>query len=225
MNRKLKKYNLRYEYLKLEEEDIRDELSNYIEEFDSTFKKYYDNPVRDKGEREVWVNPETGEVRDTPPPFEEFERIRKEHEEAERRRQEKLKELKNKPQKLKKLYKKLATRVHPDRGGTDELFQQVNDAYTSDNLMWLLTKAGEYEIEYDVDSTDEGMLEKNLNAIQKEIDRMRDTMAWSWCTGDVKVRKHIVKRVEEQTGRKVASEDLPDDLKPPKKDDPKLLDN
>ena len=33
MNRKLKKYNLRYEYLKLDELDVREELEKYIEDF------------------------------------------------------------------------------------------------------------------------------------------------------------------------------------------------
>ena len=224
MNRKLKKYNLRYEYLKLEEEDIRAELSSYIDSFDDMFRKYYEMPKPGVKQREVWVNDETGEVRDEPPPFDDFEKAKKEHEEAERKRIEEAKELKNKPRKLKRLYKKLATKVHPDRGGSDSLFQEVNDAYTNDNLMWLLRKAGEFDIEYEVDDSDEDILEKNLSEIEKEIHRMRDTLAWVWGTGDVNMRKHVIKRVELETGQTISTDDLPDDLRPPEKEEQKKLD-
>jgi len=237
VNRKLKKYNLQYEYLKLDEEDVREELGQYIKDFENTFSKYYNTkPPGNSGssDREVWVNEETGEVREEPPPlddiFENYKRAQEEHERGEREREERLKELKNRPEKIKKLYKKLAIKAHPDRGGSDELFQEVNDAYTQNNLMWLLTKAGEYEIEYEVDSSDEKVLRKNLEELKNEINRMRDTTAWTWGTGGVEERKYVVKRVEKETGWKIPSEDLPDDLKPKKKEelllkDKKLLDN
>ena len=237
MNRKLKKYNLKYEYLKLDEEDVREELSIYIESFDNQFSKYY-NTLRPgksgSSENEVWVNEETGEVREEPPPlndiFENYKRAQEEHERGERERAERLKELKSRPDKIKKLYKKLAIKAHPDRGGSDELFQQVNDAYNDNNLMWLLRKAGEYEIDYEIDNSDEKILKKNLEVLNNEIRRMKDTTAWLWGTGDVKARKYVVSRVEKETGWKIPSEDLPSDLKPKKKEklllkEKKLLDN
>ena len=105
MNRKLKKYNLRYEYLKLEEEDTREELSEYIESFDNVFNKYYHMPV--SGSREVWVNEETGEVREERPPlddvFDNYKKAKEEHERAQKEREEKVNELKNRPDKVKKL--------------------------------------------------------------------------------------------------------------------------
>ena len=224
MNRKLKKYNLKYEYLKLEEEDTRDELSQYIEDFDRHFNKYYHMPK--SGSHEVWVNEETGEVRDEPPPlddiFENYKKAKEEQERSEKKRLERIEELKSRPDKLKKLYKKLAIKSHPDRGGSDELFQEVNDAYTENNLMWLLRKAGEYEIEYQVDNSDEKILSNNLNEIESEIDRMKGTLAWAWGTGDVNERKFVVSRVEKETGMKIDKDDLPPDLRP-KSDEKKLL--
>ena len=223
MNRKLKKYNLRYEYLKLEEEDTREELSEYIESFDNVFNKYYHMPV--SGSREVWVNEETGEVREEQPPlddvFDNYKKAKEEHERAQKEREEKVNELKNRPDKVKKLYKKLAIKSHPDRGGSDELFQEVNDAYTENNLIWLLMKAGEYGIEYEVDTSDEKVLSTNLDEISYEIDRMKGTLAWLWGTGSVKDRKYVVSRVEKETGHKIKVEDLPLDLKP--KNDEQIL--
>ena len=174
MNRKLKKYNLKYEYLKLDDEDTKEELERYIDEFNDRFNKYYQMPVSGSTENEVWVNEETGEVRDEAPP-------------------------------------------------AFELFQIVNEAYENNNLMTLLTKAGEYEIEYEVDNSDERVLEQNLKQLEKEILRMKDTIAWTWATGDINAKKFVIKRVEDETGHKVEVEDLPDELKPEKTEDVKLL--
>ena len=214
MNRKLKKYYLKYEYLKLEDEDVGEELAEYIKDFEDRFNKYYHSSK----EREVWVNEETGEVRDTPPPnfvddfTEHYENFKKEQAEKERLHKEKLEELKNRPEKVKKLYKKLAAHAHPDRGGSNDLFQKVNKAYESNNLMTLLNMAGEYGLEYDVDDSDEKVLRRNLRELENEIDRKRNTLAWAWGSGDKNTRKYVVTEVERQTGLKVKETDLPDDL-------------
>ena len=221
MNRKLKKYYLKYEYLKLEDEEIGEVLSEYIKDFEKYFDKFYKTPPPNKkydSQKEVWVNEETGEVRNTPPPnfvddfTEHYENFKREEAERERVRKERMEDLKNRPEKLKKLYKKLAYYVHPDRGGSNDLFQKVNQAYESNNLMTLLNMAGEYELEYDVDDSDEKILHKNLNELEKEIDRKRSTLAWAWGSGDKTTRKYVVSEVERQTGWKVKETDLPDDL-------------
>ena len=77
-------------------------------------------------------------------------------------------------------------------------------------------KAGEYGIEYDVEPSDESILESNLQKIEKEIYRMKDTLAWLWGTGNSKQRKRVVSVVESQTGHIVSPDDLPSDLKEPK---------
>jgi hypothetical protein len=212
VNRKLKKYNLKYEYLKLEEEDIRDDLSKYIKDFDTTFNKYYQTPPPGRPPvREVWVNEETGEVRDTPP--DPNEKAKKLHEEAEAKKLKRIEELKSRPDKVKKLYKKLAIYAHPDKGGSDELFQEVNDAYTNNNLMWLLIKSIEYNIDYELDDSDEMVLDKNLQELTNEIIRMKGTSAWIWGTGGKKDRERVVNRVQRETGWEIPQEELPIDLR------------
>lgn len=216
MNRKLKKYNLKHQYLKLEEEEIREELEVYVKDFENRFNKYYHKPKPQTKTKEVWVNEDTGEVRNEPPPFDEFKKhwddYKKQSEEKEKKHKEKLEELKNRPEKLKKLYKKLAYHVHPDRGGTNDMFQLVNKAYEDNNLMSLLNVAGNYDLEYDVDDSDEKLLEKNLKEIESEIKRMKSTLAWAWGIGDKKTKLEVVSEVERQTGWKVENEDLPEEL-------------
>ncbi len=218
MNRKLHKYNLKYQYLKLEEDDIRNELESYIDDFEGRFNKYYAKRNKlDAEERIVWVNDETGEVRDTPPTNDEFRKYR---EQQDRLLEKKREELKNKPEKLKKLYKKLSANVHPDRGGSHEEFVRVRKSFESNNLLDLLAMADEFNIDYEIDETDEMILEKNIKQLEFEIHRMKSTLAWEWGRGD---KKGVVKEVERQTKLKVDESDLPDDLKS-KSDDPLLLD-
>jgi len=197
---KLKKYNLKHQYLKLEEEEIRDDLESYINDFEKRFNKYYQNPNPNLEKKEVGVNEETGE-----------DHTKKE---AEKKieRELKLEELKNRPDKLKKLYKKLASYTHPDKGGSNELFQKVNKSYESNNLMDLLNMAGLYELDYDVDDSDESILEKNLHEIEIEINRMKSTLAWAWGRGDTETKLNVLSEVEKQTGCKVDKKDLPLDL-------------
>lgn len=197
---KLKKYNLKHQYLKLEEEEIRDDLESYIKDFEKRFNKYYQNPNPNLEKKEVGANKEAGE-----------DHTKKE---AEKKieRELKLEELKNRPDKLKKLYKKLASYTHPDKGGSNELFQKVNNSYESNNLMDLLNMAGLYELDYDVDDSDESILEKNLHEIEIEINRMKSTLAWAWGRGDTETKLNVLSEVEKQTGCKVDKKDLPADL-------------
>jgi len=218
VNKKLKMLQLKYEYLQLELDIVKEDMITYTSDFDKYFSKYYQSP------KEAWVNEDTGEVR-----FEDPTEHYKKAEEDRKARQKELEEqrelLRNAPKKVKNLYKKLAAKLHPDRGGTDESFQKLNNAYQSQNLASMLSYAGEYDIDYELDNNDEVILQKNLNQIEEEISRIKGTIGWLWGTGNKKDRLFCVKRVEEETKQKVSNEDLPDDLKPEEKEDPKLLDN
>ena len=119
---------------------------------------------------------------------------------------------------LKKLFKKLATILHPDRGGSDEDFYKINEAYDEGDLVTLLKYAKEYGIEYEFDTSDSEIFEENLSKIELEINRMKGTLAWVWGTGDPKTRMRVVRTVETQTGHKVNEDDLPDDLRSKRKD-------
>ena len=80
----VKKLSFKYQFLKLELDDIVDSAEDYLTEFNKQFGKYF----IDKNS-EVWINEETGEVRDKPP--------------AEIKSNKRAKD-----PKLKKLYKKLS---------------------------------------------------------------------------------------------------------------------
>ena len=220
MNRRLKKYNLKYEYLKLESEDVEDDFWSFVKDFENHFDKYYQKPKKGSPtakERHVWVNEETGEVRYEPPEtsFEDMvNENKKVQEEKEQARVNQIKELNNRPDRLKKLYKKIAVKTHPDRGGSEEEFQEVNDAFSELDLATLLNYAGKYEVEYDVEDDDVEILEKNLKELEESIQQKKSTLAWKWGTGNKQARLEVVETIKHQTGWEVEESDLPLDLKP-----------
>ena len=168
----------------------------------------------DDSEKYVWVNEETGEVIDELPPNE------PPTEDSKKSKKDRLKSKSKKVDsvKMKKLFKKLATILHPDRGGSDEDFYKINEAYEEGDLVTLLKYAKEYGIEYEFDTSDSEIFEENLSKIELEINRMKGTLAWVWGTGDPKARMRVVRTVETQTGHKVNEDDLPDDLRSKRKD-------
>ena len=199
--------------MKLEEEDVREEFSSYSSEFESIFGKYFTPDSTNDGEdREVWVNQDTGEVRDEEPTDD--EKMREEHLKAERlrdeERQKKLKESRTRPEKVKRLYKKLASHLHPDKGGSDEQFQSLRDSYNNNDLIELLSLASKFDIEYEIDETDEKTFKKNLKSIESEIKRMKDTLAWVWSTGTPSQKKFVISKIELSTGKKIDKNDFKD---------------
>lgn len=224
MNRKLKKYNLKYEYLKLESEDVEDDFWSFVKDFENHFDKYYQKPKKGTPtakERNVWVNEETGEVRYEAPETsleDMFEENKRAQEKKEQERVERIEEMKSRPDRLKRLYKKIAVKTHPDRGGTEEEFQDVNDAFTKMDLATLLNYAGKYEVNYEVEDDDIEILEKNLNELEQSIKQRKSTLAWKWGTGDTNARHEVVKTIKHQTGWDVEESDLPEDLKPKKEE-------
>ena len=209
VSRILKKYNLRREYLKLEEEDVRNELSSYSKEFEKKFNKYFKS---DAGDRTIWVNQETGDVIDHDPS--DIEKLKEDHikaEEAkEKERIKKIRESRNKSEKVKRLYKQLASHLHPDKGGSDDDFQKLSKYYKSNDLIQMLSLAGDYGLDYEIDKSDEVILDKNLGSIESEILRMKDTLAWLWSTGGKKEKMVVLARIEHITGKPIDKNDFKD---------------
>jgi len=225
VNRALKKFKLKHEYLILEEEDVRKELEKYVKDFENRFDKYYKNPRTNKQfeEKVVWINEETGEMLEEEPVIDESKQKKDFEKENKKKNKEKEQKLKTTPKKLKALYKKLAGKMHPDKGGSDELFSKLNKAFDEKDLISMIKWASQYDIEYDITNDDYNILDKNLSKIEQEINRMKSTLAWSWGAGDLKEKKAIVKVVESQTGRRVSQYDLPDELREKFPETQKLL--
>ena len=204
MNKKLKLLKLKSEVLKLERELVEEEFQTYCKDFDKYFKKVYDKPKKK-------LKPS---IDDPTIHYENAKRERKEREEKIDRQRTLLK---NAPRKVKNLYKRLATKAHPDVGGDSEIFQRVNHAYETQNLVKMLEFAGELGVSYKLDKNDEELLEDNLRKIKQDIDSIKGSIGWLWGTGDRDARLFCIQRVIDETGHTPNQEDLPKDLRKKKK--------
>lgn len=188
MSRQLKKLSYRYEFLKLELEEVEELLTKYGREWGHIFGKYF----VDK-HFEFWLNEETGEIRKDLPENED-------------------KPKKSQPEKIKKLYKKLSTFIHPDKGGNVEDFNSIREAYSEGNLLELLKFASIYNLEYTLDDKDELLAQETCKIIEKKIENCKNSMAWLYCTGNRSKKLGVIKAMETQLGIKVPVEEYPQDL-------------
>ena len=212
MSRKLKILKLKYDYLKLELEDVTDDFQKYTKDFDSYFDKYYKKATKLSNKK----NQKSFED-----PSHHFENAKKERERQKKELDEQRNLLKDAPRKVKNLYKRLAAKTHPDKlGGKHKQFQRVKEAYEKQDLAEMLELAAEFDVNYKLDDRDESLLKKNLIEIEEEIKRVKGTIGWLWGKGDINQRKYCVKRVEEETKLKIDNKDLPKDLQ---KEETKLL--
>lgn len=165
MNTKLKKILLQYGYLSLEKKEVFDACSSVEVEINEYMEKYYpeQNKIR------LNKNPEPPKVtKDIPENDETDIEINK--------------EVKNKD--IKKLYRKIASKIHPDICSDEEqakMFPEVIVAYEENNLAKIVEVAGIVDIEVPKLS-DESMeiIQNNILLISKEIDKKKGTVAWAW---------------------------------------------
>ena len=189
MSNALKKFSLKYQYLKLELEEAEEQAEEYNIKWNSLFGKYF----VDKN-TEMWVNEETGEIRKdnpnskpkkkTPPPR----------------------------SKIRKLYKKLSTFVHPDKGGSVEEFNSLKEAYEKVDLIELLNFAGQFGVEYIIDEEDQILLDKVCNQLEKDHNNITNSLAYTFFTKSKKHKLAVIQMLEQQYNIKIDQEDIPEEL-------------
>jgi len=193
MSRFLKKLTHKYEFLKLELEEVKEEGDDYQVKWGQLFGKYF----ADKNS-EFWVNEDTGELRKEKP-----------DEETD------IDEIESKPQKPKKLrdlYKKLSKHTHPDKGGDEDEFNEVKESYDKEDLLALLSLAGQYNIDFEIEDEDQEMVEKSCLSIENEINNTKSTLSWAYFTGDRSKKKAVLAMMEQQFNITIDPNDIPEEL-------------
>lgn len=189
MSRLLNKLSHKYQFLKLELEEISENAEEYLTEFNKHFGKYF----IDKN-TEMWINEDTGEMRDKPPT------------------EEDKKESKQKDPKIKKLYKKLSTYIHPDKGGSAEEFAELKEAYDKNDFFDLIRLATLHNIKIVLEQEDKEVAEKSILGIQKTIQNHTNTLAWHYCTGDKNKKIQVIKMIEAQLEIVIEPKNYPKEL-------------
>lgn len=193
MSRFLKKLTHKYEFLKLELEEVKEEGDDYQVKWGQLFGKYF----ADKNS-EFWVNEDTGELRkDRPEDETDTDEIEPKPE---------------KPKKLRDLYKKLSKHTHPDKGGDEDKFNKVKESYDREDLLALLSLAGQYNIDFDIEEEDQEMVEKSCLSIENEINNTKSTLSWAYFTGDRSKKKAVLAMMEQQFNITIDPKDIPEEL-------------
>ena len=81
---------------------------------------------------------------------------------------------------IKEVYRKVAGKTHPDKGGDEKLFKIANKANRNKDFGHLLEMADELGIDVNLDDKFIFEMKKQCSAIIKNVELMKTTMAWTW---------------------------------------------
>ncbi len=148
----LRKWLYKYKYLHAEYSELDEINQDYITKFDSSF--------RSKQSEDNILSPE--------------ESI-SQHESSS-------KSPSTKNSGSKDLYKQLSKHTHPDVGGSTEQFREINKLYESEDILGLIVKAEEHDIDLSSIEYSELDLERSCLKLQNKCESIKSTLAWQWAT-------------------------------------------
>jgi len=99
---------------------------------------------------------------------------------------------------FKKVYRKVAGKTHPDKGGDDSKFKEANEANRNKDLGKLMEMADELGVEVHMDDDMVQNLKKQTKAVVDTIQRMKTTMAWTWMFSPQEQKKDLKKYILHQ---------------------------
>ena len=183
MSRKFKKLTLQYAFLKLEKEEVKEicekqekEIHKYIRENHPEYYKQKNNEPKPE------VHPAEEDTQKDVLTSE---------------------VIKNKD--LKKLYRRIASKTHPDKISDEQydgIFSAAARAYEDDNLAQLLEIAGGLNIEVsELSAESVALLENNISSLNKDIVNMKSSSGWAWYKAQTpKEKKAVISFILKQKG-------------------------
>ena len=102
------------------------------------------------------------------------------------------------------MYKELAKEFHPDKGGTDDDFKDLNSLYQDENVLGMYVKAEELGLKIEVENEEEleETFENTCNLLQEKINYYQTTVAWKWGTAKEEEKDMLAFFIEQQTNAK-----------------------
>jgi len=182
MSRKVKLLTLQYSYLLLEKEEVDEICSDVEPQLREYIKKYYPEHYD-----AFYAPPDKTVAQD--------ESVAQEPEE-----EEKEEEGIPKNGDLKKLYRKIASKIHPDKSlkkEDTELFAKAAKAYRKNDIATILDIAGSLNMEI-IDLSPESviLLSENIKTLSEGIDSKKSTASWAWYNSQTEEEKvTIIKNI------------------------------
>tara|TARA_Y100000389_G_scaffold192338_1_gene219652 strand:+ start:1467 stop:2024 length:558 start_codon:yes stop_codon:yes gene_type:complete len=114
---------------------------------------------------------------------------------------------------VKDLYKKIAKKLHPDKGGDEEDFKELNIRYKSNDLLGVVDFAIDNNIEVELKDEDEKQLINSIEVLTSKIGNLKTTLAYVWEYGNVEERMSVINTLGKHLNKKISLEDLSDEIK------------
>jgi hypothetical protein len=99
---------------------------------------------------------------------------------------------------FKQMYRKVAGKTHPDKGGDEDKFKLANEANKNKDFGKLLDMADELGIDVPMDDKLKHEMNQQIKAISDNITNMKSTMAWVWVHIEPDSKENMKKYILQQ---------------------------
>jgi len=114
---------------------------------------------------------------------------------------------------VKKIYKDIAKQLHPDKGGDEEQFKELNERYKSNDLLGVIDYAVENNIEIELDESDTHQLADSIENLETKIQDLKGTLAYVWEYGNQIQRLSVLSTLSKHLKKDIKEENLSDEIK------------
>lgn len=114
---------------------------------------------------------------------------------------------------VKDIYKKAAKQLHPDKGGNEEEFKELNDRYKSNDLLGVIDMAVDNKIEFDYKESDIELMNTSIESVKEEIEDYKNKLAYVWKFGTPFQRGQVISTLGQHLGKPITPDDLTDEQK------------
>jgi len=113
----------------------------------------------------------------------------------------------------KKLYKELAKKLHPDKGGALGEFEELHNRYSNSDLLGIVEMAADNDVNINLSEEDELLLSNSIETVDTQIERLKDTLPYVWKYGNDSDRRQVLMRIADHTGIDIDINELPDEIR------------
>ena len=99
---------------------------------------------------------------------------------------------------FKQVYRKVAGKTHPDKGGDTDKFKKANEANRNKDFGALLEMADEVGVEVEINNEIREQISKHIKSISDTITNLKTTMAWTWVHVNEDNRKTLKQYILQQ---------------------------
>ncbi len=115
---------------------------------------------------------------------------------------------KNTDERVKDIYKKAAKHLHPDKGGNEDDFKELNERYKSNDLLGVIDLAVDNKIEFTYKESDVELMNNSVQTLERQIDEYKNKLCYVWEFGTPMERLNVINTLAQHLGKRIDVKDL-----------------